>query len=388
MAEKICAVGRLGGAESGRDGGDGREMDEIQDETRRQRMLDCRVVRCEQVATETFRLRVTAPELAQMCKGVLPGQFVMGRVPGTHDPLLGRAFAIFNFGTGTEGMAPSERNSLKMDAVRSENILSPREMATATAKFGCEKRRMRSDEGEGEKVGEEVGEPWLEIVFLRVGRATTIFATLTPGERVTLWGPLGNGFSSLDPSRYRHLICVAGGIGQTPMRLVLEEAMGRRRFGRSFEGSEKGTRLERVSFCYGAKSEAGFACLDEFESIGTQLILTTEDGSRGERGRVTGPLERLILEHEASRRAEIWVMACGPEPMLVAVQELLRRYGVQGELSLETPMACGMGICFSCVAKIRVPNSEGDVGMADAWDYRRTCREGPVFPAAAVVFEG
>ena len=68
----------------------------------------------------------------------------------------------------------------------------------------------------------------------------------------------------------------------------------------------------------------------------------------------------------------LFVCACGPRPMLIAAQKLMNQYSVRGQMSLETPMACGLGICFTCVAKI-----QDDSG---AWDYKRTCKEGSYNP--------
>ena len=94
----------------------------------------------------------------------------------------------------------------------------------------------------------------------------------------------------------------------------------------------------------------------------------------GHRGRVTEVLEGLLQQSNNSVR----VACCGPEPMMEGVGKVAAKYGVPCEVSLETPMACGIGICFTCVAKIRQEDGE--------WDYRRTCLEGPVFPADKVVW--
>jgi dihydroorotate dehydrogenase electron transfer subunit len=72
------------------------------------------------------------------------------------------------------------------------------------------------------------------------------------------------------------------------------------------------------------------------------------------------------------------VVCCGPEPMMAAVARLTAERDVPCQVSLETPMACGIGICFSCVAKVREPGG--------GWDYRRTCVEGPVFDAREIEF--
>src|SRR5919108_99700 len=73
------------------------------------------------------------------------------------------------------------------------------------------------------------------------------------------------------------------------------------------------------------------------------------------------------------------LVGCGPEPMLHALAKTARAWGVPCQVSLETPMACGVGICFSCVTKVRTP---------DGWDYRRVCVDGPVFDAAGLAWDG
>jgi dihydroorotate dehydrogenase electron transfer subunit len=70
------------------------------------------------------------------------------------------------------------------------------------------------------------------------------------------------------------------------------------------------------------------------------------------------------------------IACCGPEPMMQAVAKIAAAANVPCEVSLETPMACGVGICFTCVAKVRQESG--------GWDYKRTCVEGPVFDAELV----
>ncbi|MDD3470215.1 MAG: dihydroorotate dehydrogenase electron transfer subunit [Thermoguttaceae bacterium] len=318
------------------------------------------VLECEQVAKETFRLRIGASPktLAEDQNGwnilvqqMVPGQFVMVRQAGKLDPLLGRAFAIYQTSEPTATHLPTA-------AVQSTTVVSTGRL------------------------------PWVEIVYLRVGKATTAFSSLKPGEAVEVWGPLGNGFPLLDPTHCDHLICVAGGIGQTPMRLAIEEALGHRPFlGRSIH-TQNSTGdvsnaivrpIPRVSFCYGARSGDYLADVSAFESEGAQVHIATEDGSQGTQGRVTDLIEQLVKQDSADSRQRTCLFVCGPQPMLVAVQRQMAELHLHGYLSLETPMACGLGICFSCVAKIK--DAQG------RWDYRRTCTEGPVFEAQSVLFE-
>ena len=208
----------------------------------------------------------------------------------------------------------------------------------------------------------------LELVYLVKGKFTSRLARMSPGELIDVTGPLGNGFSN---STIDHLIMVAGGIGQTPFLSLAREALGQQSFGSPTRTSGY---AKRVSFCYGVRSADYLAALDLFEQAGVDVHIATEDGSIGAPQRVTGPLEKLLLEES---RQSTRVVVCGPEPMMEAVSHLCRKYEVPCEVSLETPMACGIGICFTCVAKI---------GCEQDWDYKRTCVEGPIFDAQDVVW--
>ena len=103
-------------------------------------------------------------------------------------------------------------------------------------------------------------------------------------------------------------------------------------------------------------------------------MTSTDDGSAGRDGLVTELLREVLAESAPISR----IVCCGPEPMMHAVAEIAQAAAVPSEVSLETPMACGIGICFSCVARVR--------DATGAWDYRRTCVEGPVFDAATIEF--
>jgi len=162
---------------------------------------------------------------------------------------------------------------------------------------------------------------------------------------------------------------VAGGIGQTPFLALAKEALGLKQYGGE---SRQVSRASRVTFCYGARSADYFAGLNDFEKIGIDIRLATDDGSRGHQGFVTDLLKQVLAE----RPKNALIVCCGPEPMMEAVAKVAHQGKIPCQVSLETPMACGIGICFSCVAKIR--QSDG------SWDYKRTCVEGPVFDAGLV----
>ena len=137
---------------------------------------------------------------------------------------------------------------------------------------------------------------------------------------------------------------------------------------------QEGHFAQQVTLCYGARTEEYLVALDAFEARGVRLAIATEDGSLGHRGRVTEVLKDLLSRSEGTAR----IASCGPEPMMQAVSKIAHEHNVPCEVSLETPMACGIGICFTCVAKI----DQGD----GTWDYRRTCVEGPIFESQSIVW--
>lgn len=272
------------------------------------------VVENVQLASGTYRIRLHAPELARR---VSPGQFLMLRLAGGTDPLLGRPLALYDTWLGLDG-APAG----------------------------------------------------VDVVYLVVGRMTARLAQVTAGDAIEAWGPLGNGFST-EP--VEHLVMVAGGIGQTPFLALGREALGGRQYG---DARRRPLRASRTTLCYGVRSAEMLAGVDDFQATGIEVRVSSDDGSVGRRGLVTEGLAEL-LEQEADKSAgQVRIACCGPERMMEAVARLADRHGVACEVSLETPMACGIGICFSCVVKVRQPDGE--------WDYKRTCVEGPVFAAEKI----
>jgi dihydroorotate dehydrogenase electron transfer subunit len=264
------------------------------------------------IARDTYRIRVACPEIARR---ILPGQFIMIRLAGLSDPLLGRPLALYDVVQGSDG----------------------------------------KPEG-------------LDIVYLTVGKMTYRLAGMQPGMLLEVWGPLGNGFP---PTQTAHLVMVAGGIGQTPFLALAREYLGLHAYGNP---AREVPRARKVTLCYGARSAEYLAGVDDFERAGVEVRLSTDDGSVGHHGLVTDLIRPVVAES----RSQCRIVCCGPEPMIQTTARTARQLGLRCQVSLENPMACGIGICFGCVAKIR--DSSGQ------WDYRRTCVEGPVFEAEDVEF--
>ncbi len=206
----------------------------------------------------------------------------------------------------------------------------------------------------------DAGEPiGIDIVYLVVGKMTKLLPQTKIGESLELWGPLGNGFPPPQTSEYVAL--VAGGIGQTPFLAHIRELLGTRGYG----GQPPRRNVGRVSLYYGVRTADLAAGVDDFRAAGADVHISSNDGSLGERGFVTD----LLARHEPPGH----IFGCGPEPMLHALAQQADARKIPCHVSLETPMACGIGICFSCVTPVKT---------TDGWDYRRVCVEGPIFDAA------
>lgn len=249
----------------------------------------------------------------ELADRILPGQFIMLRLANRSDPLIGRPLALYD--------------------------VVPEEGRTAA---------------------------FVDVVYLVKGKFTSRLVESPPGTRLDVWGPLGNGFSFHSAG---HLIMTAGGIGQTPFLALAQEALGQRRYG---AGRGAPSPASRVTLLYGARSAELLAGIDHFERIGVDVQIATDDGSRGHHGLVTELLDQVLAERPGDCR----VVTCGPEPMLAAVARRAAQAQVPCEVSLETPMACGIGVCFTCVARVRDAHGH--------WDYKRTCVDGPVFAAERI----
>jgi dihydroorotate dehydrogenase electron transfer subunit len=115
-------------------------------------------------------------------------------------------------------------------------------------------------------------------------------------------------------------------------------------------------------------------CEKEFQALGWDVRVTTEDGSHGKKGLVTQPLLAELKRGTKGRK----LFACGPTGMLKAVGQIAEEFKVPAELSMDEHMCCGVGVCLTCVIPVKT---------GDSWEYQRTCTEGPVFDAKEIVWE-
>jgi dihydroorotate dehydrogenase electron transfer subunit len=202
------------------------------------------------------------------------------------------------------------------------------------------------------------GDCEVELLYRVVGRGTTLLSEARPGERISLVGPLGQGFPLEDSTGAGGPALLVG--GGTGIASLYELARALAESGRP------------VVVLLGARSREDLTGRADFAALDLELVCTTEDGSEGLRGLVTEPLEARLVEHGSAAA----VFAVGPTPMMRACADLATKHEAACLVSLENPMACGFGVCLGCAA----PRAEGGFSLV--------CRDGPIFDAREINWEG
>jgi len=195
----------------------------------------------------------------------------------------------------------------------------------------------------------------VDIIFRVCGRGTSVMAKLGKGDEIDILGPLGNGFRL--PGKSETALLIAGGVGMPPVYLLAKKLL------------EKKYNPENIFFFYGANSRTELVDINHIKKLGVQAIVSTLDGSSGYKGLITGAVNKWLKSHDGKRI----IYACGPEGMLQAVDNLASVNKIPGQLSLEAPMPCGVGICLGCIRPLK------------SGGYTRVCRDGPVYDIGEVL---
>lgn len=246
----------------------------------------------ERVTHDTLEMVLTSPQIAEIA---VPGQFVMVACSKTgHAPLLRRPFSIHDI--------------------------------------------------QGDSVS---------LLYKVVGLGTEMMEEMSVGDKVSMLGPLGQGFTV---GKTKHHTLVGGGIGMAPLlhlaKLILET-----------DPEAKITTLQ------GARSSRDLLMHDKFLGVG-ELLLSTDDGTEGHHGFVTEVLDNMQI-------ADTTVYTCGPNPMMKGVAAIAQKKGWDCQISMETHMACGMGACLGC----SYPRAGEHEGVEK---YVHVCKDGPVFNAEEI----
>ena len=185
----------------------------------------------------------------------------------------------------------------------------------------------------------------VEFLYKVVGSGTKSLCGLLPGASLEVLGPLGNGYA-LDGAGDKKLpLLVAGGTGIASLNFLAEKM---HRPGLLF---------------YGAKNRTELVCLDNFRKLGWKMELATEDGSAGYKGMITDIFENYLVGKDIDGFV---LYSCGPAAMLAKAARTAKDFELQGFISLEEKMACGVGNCQGCAVR------SGET-------YKMVCKDGPVF---------
>ena len=256
-----------------------------------------KVVRTESLACDNFRLTVMAPQMADEAR---PGQFVMVQTAPGQDPLLRRPFSIHQVsGDGT-----------------------------------------------------------VQILFKVVGRGTKILSETREGDSLSVFGPLGKGFTLTGQDK--NICMIGGGMGIAPLLFL-----GKWLLRSGFNGT-------LIALLGARNGEEVNPLRKDFTHLGITPVIATDDGSSGHHGLVT---ELMLKQMDPG---EEWlVLTCGPYPMMRGVAEICKGMNWPCQVSMETMMACGMGACLGCA--ISKPN--------DLHSYQHVCKDGPVFEMSEIVWK-
>ena len=196
----------------------------------------------------------------------------------------------------------------------------------------------------------------LEFIFQVKGKGTTLLAERKEGEKLDIIGPLGYGTFSIKD--YNKVAIIGGGIGMFPLYELSKQL--------------KQTTSSNVHVYMGFRNKELITLEEEFKNVSDNLTITTDDGSYGVSGYAINELKK-----DCEKEAPDKIFACGPLPMLKAVQAFALEKNIPCEISLEERMGCGIGVCLGCAVKTaRSPK--------DAPEYWHVCKAGPVFNAQDV----
>ena len=192
-----------------------------------------------------------------------------------------------------------------------------------------------------------------------VGKGTNLLSKKVSGEFLDVIAPLGNGFDYQLVSNCQLPILVGGGIGVAPLYFLAQRLV---------------KQCSNVTILIGADTKCNLFCIDEFKKLDCRVKVSTDDGSSGIRGTVVDLLKKELVPLNSKLKAFV----CGPIPMLKHVNQLVSKYNIFCQVSLERQMACGIGACMGCTIKTQKNR---------IFSYKRVCKDGPVFDIKEVVWE-
>jgi len=197
------------------------------------------------------------------------------------------------------------------------------------------------------KQAEKKGNGVIKILYEVVGKGSALLSQKQPSSVVDVLGPCGHGFDLSKIEKAKKIYIVAGGMGMAPLYFLAKTLSGK-----------------KPIVLLGARTKDQLLAERELKKLKLDVSISTDDGSKGTKGKVTEVLSDLLKKDKTD--GSIMICACGPKPMLAAVSELGRRYNIGAFVSMEEFMGCGLGACLGCAIR----TIDG---------YKRICHDGPVF---------
>jgi len=219
-----------------------------------------------------------------------------------------------------------------------------------------------------------------EFLLKEVGIGTYFLHHIKPGTKLQFLGPIGNNFKITDNTKIA--IMIAGGTGLAPLMALSNTLKSKKIDSYLLLGG-----IDKDNLSYQCSKKVGNLnkiipqsdhIIPDIESALCSTGISTDDGSLGFKGFVTDLAEKIIQSIE--NKNEISIFSCGPMQMMKSAHKIAEKYKISHQVSLERHMACGLGVCLSCINKIK---SNDD----DDWEHQRVCTDGTVFNANEVIFD-
>lgn len=196
----------------------------------------------------------------------------------------------------------------------------------------------------------------LQFLFRIRGKGTSYLSKTRTGDLLHLIGPLGNAY----PQPKDDFIAIAGGVGIASIMALLSQ----------FD--------KKAILFYGARNSTELVMLNAARELAIDSFISTDDGSKGQKGLITGLFVDFIESNPARKLLPVY--CCGSLPMLKTLSVIIESYNMTCYASVEEYMACGVGACLGCVVKIKSEEENG-------FSYKRVCKEGPVFELGDLIWK-
>lgn len=197
----------------------------------------------------------------------------------------------------------------------------------------------------------DAGEGEIRFIFETRGKGTEALSKHQVGDKLDILGPLGNGFD-VHQEDQDTILLMGGGIGIFPLLNLAKQLKG------------------KATVLLGFRNKEAVMMEEEFRQVSKEVLIATDDGSYGHHGFVTDMMQEILASGSVSR-----VYTCGPTPMMKKIAEMAAEKDVPCQVSLEERMGCGVGACVTCTCKVNGAN-------------KRVCKDGPVFDAKEVEWNG